>query len=95
MEIRCQVSGMSELRYRDLLRFIFDVFILQLDYLVQELACLLAINFGVYYLRDLILEFTVNYNWCRVQLSSLEEKIGCSKFQYRYMENWIDRVHRL
>ena len=60
MEIGYQVSSIDELRYGDLFRFIFSVFILQLDHLVQKLAYLLKINFGVYYLRNPILRFSID-----------------------------------
>ena len=62
MEIRYQVSSISEFGCRNLLKFIFSVFILQPDYLVQEFVCLLAIDFGVHYPRNFIFGFPVNYN---------------------------------
>jgi len=64
MKIRYQVGSIDELRCGDPLRFIFNVFILKLDHLVQKLLYLSAINFGVYYLRNFVLRFLVNYNWC-------------------------------
>ena len=86
---------MSEFGYGNPLRFIFSIFISQPDYLVQEFACPLAINFRVHYLKDFIFRFPVNYNQCKDQLCSLRERVGCSGFKHEHMENWINRVYGL
>ena len=77
------------------LRFIFSIFILQPDYLIQELACLLAINFEVHYLKYFILEFPIKYNQYKDQLYSLKKNIRCSRFKYKHMKNWINKAYRL
>ena len=86
---------MSKFRYRNPFRFVSSIFISQLDHLVQEFACLLAIDFRVHYPRNLIFRFLVNYDWSRDQLYSLREKVGCSGFKHRHMEGWMNRVHGL
>ena len=50
MKIRYQVSSMSELCDKNPLRFIFSIFILYLDDLIEKLLYLSAINFQVHYL---------------------------------------------
>jgi len=79
--------SISELRYSDPLRFIFGVFIPQPDYLIQELACPSAINFGVHYPRDFILRFPINYNQYRSWLCFFRKNIECGEFEHRHMEN--------
>ena len=95
MEIGYQVSGIDEFRYGNLLRFVSSVLITQPDHLVQEFACLLAIDFRVYYPRNFIFGFPINYNWSRGQLCSLREGIGCGRFEHGYIKNWMNRVHGL
>ena len=95
MKIRYQVSSMSKFKYRDSLRFIFGIFISQLDYLVQEFTYLLVIDFGVYYLRNLILGFSISYNWYRSQLYFLWKRVRHGRFEHGHMENQVNRVHRL
>ena len=53
---------MSEFRCGDPFRFVSSVFILEPDYLIQEFACPFAINFRVYYLRNFIFRFPINYD---------------------------------
>ena len=62
MEIGYQVGSMSEFGCGDPLKFIFSVFILWPDHLVQEFTYLSAINFRVHYLENFIFGFSVNYN---------------------------------
>ena len=95
MEIRYQVGGMSEFRYRDPFGFVSSIFILSPDHLVQEFACLSVINFRIYYPRNFIFRFPINYDWSGGQLYSPEESIGCGEFKHGYMEDWMDRAHGL
>ena len=62
MKIRYQVRGMNEFRYRDSLRFIFSIFIFYINHLMQEFACPSAIDFRVYYLRNFVFRFPIDYN---------------------------------
>ena len=62
MEIRYQVGSISEFGCRDPFGFVSSIFIPELDHLVQEFACLLAINFRIHYLRNFIFRFLVNYD---------------------------------
>ena len=94
MEIRYQVSGMSEFRYGDPFRFVFSVFIFQPDHLVQEFACLSVINFRIYYPRHFIFRFPVNYDQSGGQLYSLRESVGCGRFKHGHMEDQMNRAHR-
>ena len=55
----------------------------------------MAVDFEVYYLRNFIFEFSINYNWSRSQLYFLKKKVGHGRFEHRYMENWMDRAHGL
>ena len=57
---------------------------------VQEFACLLVINFRVYYPRNFIFGFPVNYNWSRGWLCPLGESIKHSRFEHGHMENWMN-----
>ena len=84
---------MSEFRCGNLFRFIFSVFISQPDHLVQEFTYLLAIYFRVYYSRNFIFRFPINYNWNRGWLCSLGEKIRHGGFKCEHMENWMNRAH--
>jgi len=86
---------MSEFEYSDLFGFISSIFILEPDYLVQEFTCLSAINFRVYYLRNSIFRFSINYDWSRGQLYSLRESVGHGGFKHGHIEYWMNRVHRL
>ena len=95
MEIKYQVSSMSKFGCENLLGSIFSVFIPQPDHLIQELVCLSVINFGVYYLRNFIFRFSINYYWSRSQLYSFRERVGHNRFKHKHMENWMDRAYRL
>jgi len=61
----------------------------------KEFVCLLAINFRIQYLRNFIFGFPINYDWSRSQLYSLGESVGCGRFEYGHIEDWMDRVHGL
>jgi len=67
----------------------------QIDLQCLYILALLAINFGVYYPRNFIFRFPIDYNWSRGQLCSLKKRVGCSGFEHGHMENWMDRMHRL
>jgi len=60
VEISNQVYNVSEFSSKKLLRFVFSVFINYPNDLVEKLTSLLAVNFGVYYLQDFILRFSIN-----------------------------------
>ena len=79
----------------DPFRFISSVFIPQPDHLVQKFACPSAIDFRVYYLRNFIFRFPINYDWSGGQLYSLRENVGYGRFKHRHIEDWMDRVHEL
>ena len=87
VEVGYQVSSISEFRHRNPFRFVSSVFISQPDYLIQEFACPLAINFRIHYLRNFIFRFPINYNWSRGQLYSLRESVEYSRFEHRYIED--------
>ena len=86
---------MSEFEYENPFRFIFSVFISQSDHLVQKFACLSVIDFRVYYPRNFIFGFSINYNWSRNWLFSLRKRVGHGKFKYRHMEDWMNKTHGL
>jgi len=54
-----------------------------------------VIDFRIYYLRNFIFGFSVNYDWSRGQLYSLGESVGYNRFEHRYMEDWMDRAYGL
>ena len=58
-------------------------------------TCLLVIDFRIYYPRNFIFGFSVNYDWSRGQLYSLGESVGSGRFQHEHMEDWVDRAHGL
>lgn len=60
VEISNQVYNVSEFSSKKLLIFVFSVFINYPNDLVEKLTSLLAVNFGVYYLQDFILRFSIN-----------------------------------
>ena len=62
---------------------------------ISELVYPSVIDFGVYYLRNFIFRFPINYNWYRSQLYFLRKRVEHSRFKYEHMENWIDRAYRL
>ena len=95
VEIRYQVSGMSEFRYGDLFGIVSSIFISQPDHLVQEFTYPLAINFRIHYLRNFIFWFPINYDQSGGQLYSFGESVGCSRFKHGHMENWMNRAYRL
>ena len=62
---------------------------------MQEFAYLLVINFRIYYLRNFIFGFPVNYDWSGSWLYSLGESVGCGGFEHGHIEDWMNRVYRL
>ena len=95
MEIGYQVGSMKEFECGDPFGFVSSIFISQPDHLIQEFACLLAINFRIHYLRNFIFGFSVNYDQSGGQLYSLGESIGCNRFKHGHMEDWINRAYGL
>jgi len=95
VEIGYQVGSMREFGCRDPFRFISSVFIPQPDHLVQEFACPLAIDFRIYYPRNFIFRFPINYDWSGSRLYSLGENVGYGGFEHGHMEDWVNRAHRL
>ena len=77
---------MNEFRCGDPFGFVSSVFILEPDYLIQEFACPLAINFRVHYLRNFIFRFSINYDWSRDWLYSLRESVRCGRFKHGHIE---------
>jgi len=61
----------------------------------KALRELVVINFRIYYLRNFIFGFPVNYDWSRDRLYSLGESVGHGGFKHRHMEDWVNRAHRL
>ena len=55
----------------------------------------MAINFRIYYPRNFIFRFFVNYDWSGGQLYSLRESVGYDRFEHGHIEDWIDRAHGL
>ena len=55
----------------------------------------MTINFRVYYPKNSIFRFLVNYNWSESLLYSLRESIGYSGFKHEHMEDWVNRAHKL
>jgi len=54
-----------------------------------------VVDFRIYYPRNFIFRFPINYNWSGGWLYSLRESVGHSGFEHGYMEDWVNRVYEL
>ena len=95
MEIGYQVDSMREFGCGDLTGV--QIHLQYLHTLARSscFTCLSAINFKIYYLRNFIFRFPINYDWSGGWLYSLRESVGCGRFKYGHMEDCMNRVHGL